>query len=303
VRPRPFRGHEDITAIQAVARQGWPAGWHPGGLAWALARDSLADEVVVLEAGGEVVGWAGRAGHEPGELLAQAVPSRPEVAATLVEWLVASADEVELFIDVHDGDDALADALRGAGFAPRAASRGAGMFRSTNDAAVATPAGYSIRSVGADETEARVAVHRAAWRPASLPWEDGRAVDPEATSSFTVAAYDAVRRCSLYDPELDLVAVAPDGALAGCCIVWLDEVIGVAEIEPLGVVPDHRRSGLAVAMCLEAANRVRAAGGDELFINTGPRPTYSAPGRAYAKAGFEVVERSTMYVRPPRSTR
>ena len=100
----------------------------------------------------------------------------------------------------------------------------------------------------------------------------------------------------LYDPELDLVVVAPDGSLAGCCLAWYDATTGVAGIEPLGVVPEHRGRGLAGMLCLEAAERVRRTGGREMFINTGPRVEYPAPGRAYARAGFETFSRARTYL-------
>lgn len=72
-----------------------------------------------------------------------------------------------------------------------------------------------------------------------------------------------MRKAWLYDPALDLVAVADadrDGRFAACCIAWFDPATGVCEIEPLGVAPKHRRRGLAVALCLEVANLVADAG-------------------------------------------
>src|SRR5262249_27204536 len=144
----------------------------------------------------------------------------------------------------------------------------------------------------------RVAVHRAAWRPASIPYSDGRAVDERAASPFTEETYRNIRATWLYDPELDLVAVGPDGQFAACCIAWFDGSSGVAEIEPLGVAPDHRRRGLAVALCLEVAARVAAERGAEVFVNTAPSPGYSAAFAAYSKAGFHLTERATTYVKP-----
>lgn len=38
-------------------------------------------------------------------------------------------------------------------------------------------------------------------------------------------------------------------------------------------------------------------GGSQLFINTAVREEYPAPSGAYLKAGFEMVERTTVYVR------
>jgi GNAT superfamily N-acetyltransferase len=271
-------------------------------LGWALARGRLAAEVVVFEGKNGVVGWAARSGvHEPGELLAQADPSHPEIAEVIVEWLLATPPVTPLSIDVYDGQTTLAAALRRAGFEPQAGARVCGMFRAAQGVQPPAPAGFTIRATRADELGSRVEVHRAAWKPAAQPWNDGRVVDPQAESSFDAAEYEAVRSTWLYEPELDLVAVGPDQAFAGCCIAWFDPATGVAEIEPLGVAPAHRRSGLAVAMCHEVAARVSAAGGSSVFINTGPRAEYPAPYGAYVKAGFAAVDRATQYVRnvPP----
>lgn len=59
-----------------------------------------------------------------------------------------------------------------------------------------------------------------------------------------------------YIAELDLVVVAPDGAFAGFMTVRIDNVSRLAEIEPLGVHPDHRRLGLAQALMSEGLKRV-----------------------------------------------
>jgi hypothetical protein len=249
---RAVTSADDVTELQRLASRVWPTGWHPGGLGWALARGRLAAEVVVFEGKNGVVGWAARSGvHEPGELLAQADPSHPEIAEVIVEWLLATPPVVPLSIDVYDGQTTLAAALRHAGFEPQAGARVLGMFRSAQGVQPPAPAGFTIRATRADELDSRVEVHRAAWKPAAQPWYDGRIVDPQAESSFDAAEYEAVRSTWLYDPELDLVAVGPDQALAGCCIAWFDPASGVAEIEPLGVAPAHRRTGLAVAMDFE----------------------------------------------------
>ncbi len=294
--PRAVDGHGDITAVQRVASRLWPVGWHPGGLGWALARGQLADEVVVFEGRDDVEGWAARSVHEPGELLAQVDPSRPDVADLIVGWLLDAVGGARATVEVHDGDATLAFALRRGGFVPHPGARVVGMFRPAGEADTAV-AGYSVRPVRDDERAARVAVHRAAWKPSTLPWADGRMTAPDAESSFTETAYEAVRDTWQYRRDLDLVAVTPDGALAGCCIAWFDPATGVAEIEPLGVAPEHRRNGVAVAMCLEVAARVGALGGDQIFINTGPREEYPGPAAAYEKAGFRPVERATTYVR------
>jgi ribosomal protein S18 acetylase RimI-like enzyme len=157
---------------------------------------------------------------------------------------------------------------------------------------------YSIRPARAAEIAARVEVHRAAWKPSSIPYIDGRPVDPDAESSFTLVAYESVRGAWLYDGSLDLVAVADDGhngPFGACCIAWFDPATGVGEIEPLGVAPEHRRRGLAIALCLEVAHAVDERGGTHVFINAQPELGYVASSSAYLAAGFEQVERATTY--------
>jgi GNAT superfamily N-acetyltransferase len=136
------------------------------------------------------------------------------------------------------------------------------------------------------------------WKQSSIPYIDGRPVDPDAESSFTAAVYEAVRAAWLYDPSLDLVAVADDannGRFGACCIAWFDSATGVCEIEPLGVAPENRRRGLAIALCLEVANLVGDRGGTHVYINAQPQPRYVASTSAYFAAGFELVERATTY--------
>lgn len=81
-----------------------------------------------------------------------------------------------------------------------------GMFRSASPRRAVLPEGYKIRSVGDEELDARVQAHRAAWRPATLPWAAGcrPTISPEATSRFTAAHYGQVRRTWLYEQSQDL---------------------------------------------------------------------------------------------------
>ncbi|MBV8693411.1 MAG: GNAT family N-acetyltransferase [Actinobacteria bacterium] len=315
VRLAPVVTSSSIRQLQELASRLWPTGWHPGGLGWALARGQLAGEVVLATDDGVAVGWAGRGGHGPDELLAQVDPTRRDVADVLVDWITDGRRFSDLRIDVYDGDVTLGRSLVDAGFTPRPDLRVASMFRPAGligtelspetrpigrVSGVSSPGfapGYVVRAVDQDETDARVRVHRDAWRPASMPWADPETVDPDAESSFTLDAYDDVRATWLYDQDLDLVAVAHDGSFAGCCIVWFDPRTGVGEIEPMGVAPDHRRRGVAGALCLEAAKRVEARGGHQLFINTLTPGEYPVRDGAYLKAGFEFVERGITYVR------
>jgi GNAT superfamily N-acetyltransferase len=60
-------------------------------------------------------------------------------------------------------------------------------------------------------------------------------------------------RAPLYQPGLDLVAVAPDGTLAGFCVGWHEPSRGIAQVEPAGVHPRYQRRGLARALLTEMA--------------------------------------------------
>ena len=63
-------------------------------------------------------------------------------------------------------------------------------------------------------------------------------------------------KASFYNPELDIVVVAPDGSFAAFCTIRLDSEREIAEIEPVGTHPDHRRLGLAKAVILEGLERL-----------------------------------------------
>jgi GNAT superfamily N-acetyltransferase len=296
---RGWEGAVDTTAMQRLASRFWPFGLHPGGLGWAAAGGQLADPIV-LDAGSAPAGWAGIDFHHGGgggELHVQADPDRPEVTKALLDWGVAEGGD-ELTIAVANGDDFLAAAVADAGFFP-APDGGplVGPLRAMFHPAVVRtpdlPPGYWVRSVRDVELEARVECHREAWRPATMPLspEVLATIPLDATSRFTMDFYERVRGTWLYDQSLDLVVEAPDGSLAACCIVWWDPATGVAEIEPLGVVPTHRRLGLAGALCAEAEARVAARGGQTVYINSSPDPAYPAPNATYKAVGFELIER------------
>jgi GNAT superfamily N-acetyltransferase len=263
-----------------------------------MARDALAKAVVVAvdeDGDAPIVGFAGHGGDE----VTHVDTDRDDVADALVAWRLAR--DKDAAITAWDGAAALHRAVTRAGLEPVGREPWSGMLLDVTrvrDDDRRHVDGYTVRAVGADEAMARVEVHRAAWKPSSIPFTDGRVVDPEAESSFTLAAYGSVRGAWLYDPALDLVAVADDASFGGCCIAWFDPATGVCEIEPLGVVPEHRRRGLAIAMCLEVAGRVAERGGTHVYINTQPEPGYVASTNAYFAAGFTLVERATTYAVP-----
>jgi mycothiol synthase len=103
------------------------------------------------------------------------------------------------------------------------------------------PPGFVIRPVaGEQEVESYVALHQAAF----------------ATRNMTVEYRLAIMRNPDYQPELDLVAVAPEGALAALCVCQIHpETIGHSGglhglTDPVATHPFYRRRGLAKALLL-----------------------------------------------------
>src|ERR671924_223017 len=130
------------------------------------------------------------------------------------------------------------------------------------------PEGYELRTVRGDEdVERRVTVHRAAFAP----------------SRVVADSYRRVMQAWPYRPELDQVAVAPDGSFAAFCLCWLDEENRAGNLEPVGTHPDHRRRGLARAVSLAGLRALHAAGAETALV-------YSVGGshasRLYKSLGF-----------------
>jgi mycothiol synthase len=105
------------------------------------------------------------------------------------------------------------------------------------------------------------------------------------------------RRRSLKQPEylpnLDLVAVAPDGSLAAFCIAWLEAESRLGQIEPLGVHPTWRGQGVGQAILSEALRRLQACGAQQVCVET---DEYRNPALAlYESAGFRRARSVLVY--------
>jgi GNAT superfamily N-acetyltransferase len=72
--------------------------------------------------------------------------------------------------------------------------------------------------------------------------------------------YRNIQNAPLYRRDLDLVAVAPDGAIAAFCTLWFDDVTRSVYVEPVATVPAHRRRGLARALLFEGLRRAQRLG-------------------------------------------
>ena len=149
------------------------------------------------------------------------------------------------------------------------------------------PPGFSIRPMGgADELAAYVALHQAAF----------------GTDNMTVEYRQSIMSAPGYLPELDLVAAAPDGALAAFCMCQIFEddkprAGGTKEgwTDPMGTHPDYRRLGLARALMLTGLRLLRGHGIDTALLGTSS--TNTAMQRAAEETGFHVASNTLWYCR------
>lgn len=271
----PWHTVQDTTDVQEFLARQWPAVDHPGGKGWEWAIGQLPADTLIARREGSIVGWAG---VTDGQLTIQ-VPDDRQAARTLLDWAMERGSEHDLEIVVLDGDRMLHTLLDESGFGPAGADGRTAMFHPAVRKEPVLPPGYRIRPIGPGEQPDRVEVHRRAWKPISLPWpgDDATSIDPDAESSFLAEHFARLTQLPMYSPGRDFVVQAPDGSLAACCTLWSHPALGTTEIEPLGVLPEHRRRGLATALCRHVESVTAALGGTEVFINTWHLDDYPAP--------------------------
>jgi ribosomal protein S18 acetylase RimI-like enzyme len=145
------------------------------------------------------------------------------------------------------------------------------------------PEGFGVRGVaGPEEADRRASAEREVWLPATVGDIDG-------------GDYALLMSLPGYEPELDVVAVASDGAIAAYVNCWLDPINRIGDFGPVGALPAYRRRGLTRAVLLEGMRRLQAAGMERACVSTG---VSNAPARAlYESVGFRVVNGYRDYVR------
>lgn len=140
---------------------------------------------------------------------------------------------------------------------------------------------FTIRRVEEQELEARVALHAAAWAPAA---------------GFNLTQYQGVRAISeVFDPDLDIVAVASDGRLASYTIAWTDPVSRIGSFEPFGTRPEFRGTGVSQAVMNEGLTRLADKGMAFARIYTAGFNHQAI--RLYEDCGFAQVDRSRTYLK------
>ncbi len=141
------------------------------------------------------------------------------------------------------------------------------------------PAGFSFGTAAEVPPEAVVQAHVDAWAP----------------TSYSLSAYESLRRAPGYRGDLHVLVEAPDGPMACSAIMWLDEVNETVEFEPVGTHPGYRRQGLARAMLLHGMHLAVAAGARHATVACMGEP---APARElYYSVGFRAFSRDAPLVK------
>jgi ribosomal protein S18 acetylase RimI-like enzyme len=91
--------------------------------------------------------------------------------------------------------------------------------------------GYTIRGAKMEEVDSIRAAHVSAFG-----------------SSWTTETYRRYMEAPPYEPANEIVAVAPDGEIAGFAVVWFDQRNRIGYFEPVGTHSDHQRRGVGSAV-------------------------------------------------------
>jgi mycothiol synthase len=152
---------------------------------------------------------------------------------------------------------------------------------------VILPAGFSIRPLsGESEAEAVVSLYRAAY----------------GSQRMSLDEVLAIMRTSSYDRELDLVAVAEDGNLAGLCTCTIETELNdllpekQGATDPVLVHPRYQGLGLARALIWSGWERLKQRGIAVAVLSTSSENSKGIA--AFTKAGYAVVRRSMWLSHP-----
>jgi ribosomal protein S18 acetylase RimI-like enzyme len=279
-----LRSADDLRAAQAFAARMWSVApfWHPGGLAWDHVANAGYDpdrRTRMWGSSDNVLAIADVA--ELGHLDVQVDPARSDLVLDVLRWFEGTATRNQLSVSFADHAGFVREALWSSGYleAPDLPFSLDMRMRPEDVEFVDLPEGYEVKSIDADCVEERVEVHRAAWLPSKL----------------TLDTYRRLMVTWPYREVFDIVAVAPDGTFAACCIGWLDPDTRSAEIEPVGTHPGYRRQGLAQAVVAECIERLGVAGCEEVVIKPRGDDAYPVPRQVYAGLGFETVGRTRTF--------
>ncbi len=286
---RPYAGDADLPLIADLIRAAPPASRHLVDYPWRLSSPALQsppDHRLWAAPDGTLVGFAAwQVWWATLDLYVRPGPYRQEVEETIFAWAAGRFRALDAerghplpyWAEAREDDAERLMLLARHGYTLDDDYGYVLMSRPLDEPLTrpTMPAGYIIRPLaGAAEVNAYVALHRRAFASDSMtaPWRARTLVMPQ------------------YRPALDLVAVAPDGQLAGFCVGWLAAERRAAQIEPLGVDPACQGRGLARALLLEMLRRFKDHGAEQALVET--ESSRTSARRAYAAVGFRPLHRA-----------
>ncbi|MEU9885882.1 GNAT family N-acetyltransferase [Sphaerisporangium sp. NPDC051011] len=275
VSARWYAGPPDLRAMQELTSRVWTPGsrWHVGDLAWGRFQHTGREPewpTMLWHAAGRTLAWGWI--ETPGHLDLAVDPEVPELADEVLAWFADTAPAADRTVVVSSAERHLLPALDRHGYRPAGEGPFFTIMSRSLDALppAEPPPGYRLRPVTDADVPGRVHAHRAAFHP----------------SRVTEQSYHAVRAAWPYRAGLDWIAEAEDGEVAAFCLAWLDEADAVALIEPAGTVPEHRRLGLARAVCAAALHAARDAGARVAVVGPRGDDAHPVPARLYRGLGF-----------------
>lgn len=299
---RPFRDSSDLELLKQFVMTIWAdesyrSYFHMGDIIWNIYQNTVFDPYRNIRlwqnTQGELLGFAlfdiGRAAFSSWTQIHPDQRDNAELYDAMLEWVDGRAAEERkdnptidlLYNAIYDDDIPLQAALLRHHYHPGDIGL-LYMYRELDRIVPnpALPSGWQVRHVAEEcEFEERVAIHLEVWHP----------------SRVTLEAYRRLRTIPGYTPELDIVAVAPDGTFASYCICWLDPLNHCGEFEPVGTRAAFRGQGIGKAVMLEGLRRLQSLGATSAIVNTnnGNDPAR----RLYESVGFRVIAEDRYYVK------
>ncbi len=276
-----YAGDDDLQDLLALARRGDPlseggaGSMHPGDIIWRLfPNETVVPEERIRLVRDEAGAPVGIIGVSSSSFDFFVPPDVPEMAS-LLRFMVAQAesmmpdDAAAVCSEVPSHQATFAAVLAECGYAPTETPPFFCNLQSLVDVEIPAP-GHPVRPVREDELDARVELHRRVWEP----------------SKFSLEGYRRLRERPVYRPDLDLVAVTPDGDLAAYAIVWWDPETRSGEFEPVGADERFRRQGYATAVMREGLRRLQALGAEGAVVLSDSTPERAPSNALYRATGF-----------------
>jgi len=294
MKPQPLTW-DDIPRVHELLARRWAvddprAQMHIGDFYWALRvmpnGDPLSDTRIWPRPDGSLAAFAWLDPPEFGDVIVDPT-AHPSMSDEALDWLEGGFREqgrTSISVILAGGDAPRTRALARRGYAPVAG--GNTRLRQqimSEPGAAPLPAGYALRHVATTSDMAR----RAFVETDAFP-VDGRVVAADAWRLLT-------QRLPSYRPELDLIAVAPDGTGASACTCWYDEATRCGEFEAVGTAQAHRRRGAGKAVITEGLRCLHKLGATAAVVFT--QSTNDAAIALYQSCGFEVVGEDQAWIK------